>query len=451
MATLLTSKKACAVNPLKMSAPVGASLAFLGVDRALPLMHGSQGCTAFGLVIFVRHFKETIPLQTTAMSEVTTILGGLENIEQAILNIYKRAKPEVIGLCTTGLTETRGDDVAGFLKLMRGRHPELADLEVVFVSTPDYVGSLETGWAAAVTAMVEQLVEPAKAPIPTQVNVLANCHLTPADIEELREIIESFNLQPVILPDLSGSLDGHIPENFQPHTLGGTKLAEIRSMGRSVHTLAIGESMRGAAEALKAKAGVEYTLFDRLTGLEANDHFIECLMQLTGHPATKKIRRQRSQLQDAMLDGHFYFGGKRVAIGAEPDLLFALTSFLAEMGADIAHAVTTVDSPVLGKVIAKELTVGDLEDLEKRAEGCDLLVTHSQGREAAKRLGIPFQRAGIPSFDRIGAAHKLSVGYRGTRDLTLEIANLLLANTREPHPDDWRLENDGPTQTVACH
>jgi nitrogenase molybdenum-iron protein NifN len=451
MATLTPNKKSCAVNPLKMSAPVGASLAFLGIDRSLPLMHGSQGCTAFGLVIFVRHFKETIPLQTTAMSEVTTILGGLENIEQAILNIYKRAKPDVIGLCTTGLTETKGDDVAGFLKLMRARHPELADLEVVFVSTPDYVGSLETGWAAAVTAMVEQLVEPSKEPIPTQVNVLANCHLTPADIEELREIIESFNLQPVILPDLSGSLDGHIPDTFQAHTLGGTKRAEIRGMGRSTHTLVIGESMRAAAEALKAKTGVEYTLFDRLTGLEANDRFIECLMQLTGHPATKKIRRQRSQLQDAMLDAHFYFNGKRVAIGAEPDLLYALTTFLTELGADIAHAVTTVDSPALGKVIAKELIVGDLEDLEKRAEGCDLLVTHSQGRQAAERLGIPFQRAGLPSFDRIGAAHKLSVGYRGTRDLAFEIANLLLANTHEPHPDDWRLETDGITQTVARH
>lgn len=451
MATSLTSKKACAVNPLKMSAPVGASLAFLGIDRALPLMHGSQGCTAFGLVIFVRHFKETIPLQTTAMSEVTTILGGLENIEQAILNIYKRAKPDVIGLCTTGLTETRGDDVAGFLKLMRERHTELAGLEVVFVSTPDYVGSLETGWAAAVTAMVEQLVEPSKDPVPTQVNVLTNCHLTVADIEELREIIESFNLQPVILPDLSGSLDGHIPDTFQPHTLGGTKLADIRGMGRSAHTLVIGESMRGAAEALKAKAGVEYTLFDRLTGLEASDRFIDCLMKLTGHPATKKIRRQRSQLQDAMLDAHFHFGGKRVALGAEPDLLFALSSFLAEMGADVAHAVTTVESPVLAKAVAKERVIGDLEDLETRARGCDLLITHSQGRQAAERLDIPFLRAGIPSFDRIGAAHKLTVGYRGTRDLVFEIANLMLAHAHEPRPEDWRLENDDITQTVARH
>ena len=84
MATVTTSNKACTVNPLKMSQPIGAALAFMGVDHCMPLLHGSQGCTSFGLVLFVRHFREAIPMQTTAMNEVTTILGGMDNIEQAL-------------------------------------------------------------------------------------------------------------------------------------------------------------------------------------------------------------------------------------------------------------------------------------------------------------------------------------------------------------------------------
>ena len=123
MATLKISKKACAVNPLKMSQPIGGALAFMGLRGAMPLLHGSQGCTSFGLVLFVRHFKEAIPLQTTAMSEVATVLGGLENVEQAILNIYNRAKPELIGICSTGVTETKGDDVEGYIKLIREKYP----------------------------------------------------------------------------------------------------------------------------------------------------------------------------------------------------------------------------------------------------------------------------------------------------------------------------------------
>ncbi|WP_283772435.1 nitrogenase component 1, partial [Bradyrhizobium sp. sBnM-33] len=76
MAIVTTPKKACAVNPLKMSQPIGGAFAFMGLRGAMPLLHGSQGCTSFGLTLFVRHFKEAVPLQTTAMSEVATVLGG---------------------------------------------------------------------------------------------------------------------------------------------------------------------------------------------------------------------------------------------------------------------------------------------------------------------------------------------------------------------------------------
>ena len=84
-----SAAKAASTNPLKMSQPLGAALAYLGVDRCLPLFHGSQGCTAFGLVLLVRHFREAIPLQTTAMDQVSTILGGYENLEQAIRTIVR--------------------------------------------------------------------------------------------------------------------------------------------------------------------------------------------------------------------------------------------------------------------------------------------------------------------------------------------------------------------------
>ena len=101
MAKVTRSVTSCAVNPLKMSQPVGGALAILGLRGAMPLLHGSQGCTSFGLVLFVRNFREAIPLQTTAMSEVSTVLGGYENVEQAILNIAARAKPEIIGILST--------------------------------------------------------------------------------------------------------------------------------------------------------------------------------------------------------------------------------------------------------------------------------------------------------------------------------------------------------------
>lgn len=445
MAELLKNAKACTVNPLKMSQPIGGALAFMGMRGCMPLLHGSQGCTSFGLVLFVRHFREAIPLQTTAMSEVATVLGGYENVEQAICNIAKRTKPEMIGICSTGVTETKGDDVAGYIKLIREKHPELDDIALVYVSTPDFKDAFQDGWAKAVTAMVEALVEVPPAgvvPDPRRINVLPGCHITPGDIDELRDLFEAFGLLPTFLPDLSGSLDGHIPDDFTPTTIGGTGCDTARAMGLASWSIAIGEQMRPAAEALERKAGVPFRLFERLTGLEATDRLIAFLAEISGRPVPAKYRRQRGQLVDAMLDGHFHIGGRKIAIGAEPDLLFAVSSILHEMGAEICAAVTTTHSPLLDLLPAAEVIIGDLEDLEVRAETAhaDLLITHSHGRQASERLGIPLFRMGVPMFDWLGAGHLVSVGYRGTRDLVFAIGNLLMHQHfhHAPTPETWR-------------
>src|SRR3974390_2906047 len=165
MAKVTVSKKACTVNPLKMSQPIGGALAFMGLRGSMPLLHGSQGCTSFGLVLFVRHFREAIPLQTTAMSEVATVLGGFENVEQAVVNIANRTKPEIIGICSTGVTETKGDDVEGFIRLIRERHSQLSKFPLVYVSTPDFKDAFQDGWEKTVARMVEVLVDKPKSPV----------------------------------------------------------------------------------------------------------------------------------------------------------------------------------------------------------------------------------------------------------------------------------------------
>jgi nitrogenase molybdenum-iron protein NifN len=438
MASVIESKKACVVNPLKMSQPLGATLAFLGLDACMPVMHGSQGCTSFGLVLLVRHFKESIPLQTTAMNEVTSILGGYDNLEAALVNIRNRAAPKIIAICSTGLNETKGDDVEGYLVTVRKRKPELVDTEIVYVSTPDYVGGFEDGYQHAVTAIVKTLVEPLPVKA-NQITLLPGSHLSPGDIEELREIIESFGLSVIVLPDISGSLDGHIPPDWRGTTLGGTTLAQIRSAGASTYTIGVGEQTREAAQALQDIAGTPFEIFERLTGLEVNDRLLQKLSHISGKPVPAKYRRQRSQLLDAMLDSHFYTGGIKVAIAAEPDLLLAVGSLLVDMGAELTCCVSTTKSASHALLPASQVILGDLEDWEQAAADCDLLVTHSHGRQAAQRLNKPLLRIGFPVFDRIGNAHRRMVGYRGSMDLIFEIANLMLDHVKHHHPGDWPL------------
>lgn len=422
---VIARKKAVAVNPLKQSQPLGAALAFLGVQGAIPLFHGSQGCTAFAKVLLVGHFQESIPLATTAMGEVSTVLGGDSNVDAGLMTVIENHQPQLVGLFTTALTETRGDDMQGILRQFQANHPEL-DVPIVFASTPDYKGSLEDGFAAAVKSMVQTLPQPGEVN-PRQVTLLVSAAYGPGDVEELKEIVEAFGLIPIAVPDLSTSLDGHLDDlDFYTTPTGGTTVEQLRDLGRSAATLVLGRSLSGAAAILTERFGTPSIALDRITGLSAVDQFLHTLAQLSGQPVPAKYQRQRRRVQDAMLDTHFYFGRKRVALALEPDLLYNIAWWLHSTGVELQAAVTPTKSPLLKDLPLETAHIGDLEDFEDLAAGADLLITNSKARPLARRLGIPLYLHGFPMLEQLGNGHRCTVGYRGTLDLLFDIGNMLL-------------------------
>lgn len=439
MAEIVQSKKALAVNPLKVSQPVGASLAFLGLGRSLPLMHGSQGCTAFGKVFFVRHFREPIPLQTTAMDQVASIMGADDNVVEGLRVLSEKSKPDVIGLVTTGLSETQGTDIRRTVRVFREKHPEYAGVAVVPVNTPDYVGCLESGYALAVESIIDVLVPEGRSAgrRPKQVNVLASAMLTPGDTEAIREWIEAFGLRAVMLPDIGDSLDGHLTDaEFSSLTIGGTPRAEIEIMGESAATLVVGPSLFKAADLLQARTGVPDYRFAGLMGLEDCDAFTQALADISGQPVPARIDRWRAQLQDAMVDCHFMLGFARVALAADPDLLGMQATFLTGMGAEIVAAVSPAKHDSLALLPVPKIVIGDLEDLEKdaRAGGAQVIVANSHAAGTAERLGLPLMRAGFPQYDQVGGYARTWVGYRGTRQALFDFANLMLRQHHELEP-----------------
>lgn len=456
MAEIVKRSKALAVNPLKVSQPVGASLAFLGIHRAIPMMHGSQGCTAFAKVFFVRHFREPIPLQTTAMDQGSTVMGADENVIIGLKTVAEKSKPALIGLPTTGLSETEGTDIHRLVKEFRAQHPEYDDIPVVPVNTPDFTGCLESGYALAIKAVVEFVVPANTGKVgrrKRQVNVLAGSHLTPGDLEHIQELIEAFGLRPVLLPDISGSLDGHLTDmQFSPVTVGGTPVSEIAAMGESIATLVLGRALHPAADALKERTGVPDFRFDSLMGLENVDAFIATLAEISGQPVPEKLERQRAQLQDAMVDTHFMLGFARIAIAADPDLLFGLADLVAGMGCEVTAAVAPAKSPVLASVPTAEVKLGDLQDLEKAIaeHGADLILCNSHAVDTAKRLGLPLIRAGFPQYDLIGGYQKLWVGYRGTRQTLFDLANTLVQHGHHEIEPYRSLYSDRPEDRHAA-
>ncbi len=444
MAQIIRRDKALAVNPLKVSQPVGASLAFLGIRNAIPMMHGSQGCTAFAKVFLVRHFREPIPLQTSAMDHGSAVMGADDNVLEGLAGIIGKRKPALVGLPTTGLSETQGTDIRRLVREFRAQHPELSATPVIAVNTPDYSGCLESGYALAVEAMLDALVIEDRSRAgrrPRQVNVLAGSLLTAADIEQLKELIEAFGLTPVVLPDLADALDGHLTDApFTPFSVGGTPLEAFATLGEAALTLVIGRSLGKAADILAARTGVPDRRFDSLMGLQRVDALVDCLRQLSDQPVPASLERQRAQLQDCMVDTHFMLGYARYAIAADPDLLFALADLVASMGGETVAAVAPAQAPILAELACAQVKIGDLQDLEKlAAEGhAQVLLANSHAAQSAERLDIPLQRAGWPLYDRIGGQMQLWIGYRGTRQTLCNLANLMLGEIHKHEVQPYR-------------
>jgi nitrogenase molybdenum-iron protein NifN len=65
-----------------------------------------------------------------------------------------------------------------------------------------------------------------------------------------------------------------------------------------------------------------------------------------------------------------------------------------------------------------------------------LVIANTNARLSCLRHGIAHFRAGFPVYDRLGGAHRVAIGYRGTRDLIFQLANVLIDHPGHgaPHP-----------------
>ncbi|MEW6115333.1 MAG: nitrogenase iron-molybdenum cofactor biosynthesis protein NifE [Nitrospirota bacterium] len=413
--------ESCLINPLKHSQSIGAAIALQGIHRALPILHGAQGCTFLAKVLLTKHFKEPIALASTKLFTENVVMESEEHITGIVQDFVKKQNPGLIGILTSGLSEVKGDNTAAFVKQFDASR---SSSKIISIATPDYEGGMETGYAKAVEAILDLVKNPLtlkpRQIRERQINVLVGCHLTPADIVELRETIESFALRPVVLPDLS-ALDGS-RQGMSALALGGTTIEEIESMGSSEFTLAIGMSMEAPARKLKERFGVEYKVLGSIAGLKDTDVLMETLSLLSGTTIPARYERQRRILLDGMRDAHFFYGSKKICCALEPDLAIQTSRLLEEMGVWTERAVVPQFSSSLSGIRAKEIMVGDLSALPGN---CDLIISNSHAADTAQRLNVPLYQLGFPVYKILGKTAQVTIGYRGSLSLVNEIANAM--------------------------
>lgn len=434
--TDITERKSLTINPAKTCQPIGAMYAALGIHGCLPHSHGSQGCCAYHRSTLTRHYKEPISASTSSFTEGASVFGGQANMLQAINNIFTVYEPEIIAIHTTCLSETIGDDLPQIKKKAEGEGKIPAGKNVISCSTPSYAGSHVTGFSNMVKSMA-LLAEPTGKKN-GKVNIIPGW-VEPCDMEEIKRLTSTIGVKTILFPDTSGVLNVPLSGEYKMFPDGGTTVAELKSCGDSIGTLALGEWCSGdAARTLDSTHKVPCSVLDMPFGLQATDRFIDALRTIAGVNIPDEISYERGQLVDMISDMHQYLYGKKVALVGDPDQLIAMTEFLISLDMKPVHIVTGTPGKKFEKRI-KELTKDIGCDVNVKAKGdmfllhqwiknepVDLLIGNTYCKYIARDEDLPFVRWGFPILDRQGHQYFPTVGYKGGLRLLEKILGQLM-------------------------
>ena len=285
-----------ATNPCRLCAPLGACLVFKGTAGGITLLHGSQGCATYIRRYLISHFREPVDIASSSFSEDSVVFGGGANLKRAIDNIIAQYHPALIGIATTCLSETIGDDVDFHLASMEPAGPAWPSL--VAVSTASYRGCHTDGYRAAVVGLLTALVHAAP---PSGEIALVPGLLSPADIRYVKELLADMAVKHTVVADYSESLDGGVWDVYEPMPAGGTPLAKIRGLGGAAAIFDWSGQSRHTIDGgtfLNEKFAVPAVRTPPPIGVEATDAWIASVSacrksQATGRPRGRAVAAHR--------------------------------------------------------------------------------------------------------------------------------------------------------------
>jgi len=428
------SRDALVINPAKTCQPVGAMYAALGIHKCLPHSHGSQGCCSYHRTLLTRNFRDPVMASTSSFTEGAAVFGGGSNLKTAIKNVFAVYDPDIIAVHTTCLSETIGDDIPNAIAGAQIPEGKL----VIHANTPSYVGSHVTGFSNMVKGMVKYLSVNSQKPN-GKVNIIPG-FVNPGDMREIKRMLKLMDIPFTMFPDTSGVLDAPMTGKFSMYPEGGARVSDIIDSGNSFATVALGSfASADAAFEMEKKCKVSAKVGKTPLGIKATDEFLMTMSKLTQKPITAELEEERGQLVDIMVDCHYHYHGKRVAIFGDPDLVLSLMEFTISLGMIPTYVVTGTPGEsfekeaydmmeAAGITDGKAKAAGDLFTLHQwmKEEPVDLLMGGTHGKYIARAEDVPFVRIGFPILDRSVHSYMPVVGYKGAMRVIEMISNTLL-------------------------
>ena len=431
------------VNPCKMCMPMGAVSAFYGIKKCMTILHGSQGCSTYIRRHMATHYNEPVDIASSSLTEQGTVFGGADNLIKGLENLIRLYDPEVIGVATSCLAETIGEDVPAIIREFYQKNPG-ARAKIITVASAGYSGTQYEGFFRALRAIVSQVwMKPEKN---RKINIVTGL-LSPADTRGLKRLLDQMGLPYILLPDLSENLDRGHTEEYDRLPDGGTSIEEISEMGGARMTIElsafVGEES-SPAQYLQDEYGVPFVRLNPPVGLRDTDALIAELEKLGG-VVPQELKKERERYVDAMIDSHKYNAEGRATIFGEPDFVACAVRLCCENGivpvvaatGSVCQGFSELLRPQIQKVadtmLAKRFAVledADFDTIEKHMKECgaNLMIGNSDGRRIAERLGLELVRCAFPVHDRIGGQRRRMLGYEGSLELLDSVTNVLLAD-----------------------
>lgn len=424
------------VNPCKMCMPMGAALALKGIEKSIMFLHGSQGCSTYIRRHLATHYNEPIDIASSSLTEEGTVYGGEENLKKGLKNTIQLYHPKLIGIATTCLAETIGEDVVRIVREFSTEDNK--DISLVPIATPGYGGSQYEGYYLTLRRILEYVCE--DSPSNGSINVIAGS-MTPGDVRRLKDILNSFGFKYILFPDISETLDGPLMDDYKKIPDGGTGIKEIKKMSGSTATIEFGKLVDPAispGKYLEDKYGVPLYSLPIPIGLENTDHLINLLSKLSKNGVITRFGRAKGRMLDGMIDSHKYNAEGRAAIFGEPEIVYSVAKLCLENGIVPAVIATGSSSKQLSRVLAEEIASCQEEivileetDFEKirevvREYNVNILIGNSDGKFITEKDGIPLLRIGFPIHDHVGAQRQVNIAYEGSLLFLDKITNTLL-------------------------
>jgi nitrogenase molybdenum-iron protein NifN len=268
------------------------------------------------------------------------VFGGGPNLKQGLVNVINKYQAKAVGIATTCLTETIGDNVPAIVTgvpersgagrfLRRDARPD-PRLHPVLRRHP-HGGVPRRGEGATVQQPGHR-----RRVATAGVNLLPGL-VSPADIRYLQEVMDGFGLDATLLPDYSRPLDAPASERVRNSARRRHAVGRHTAHGRSPGQLGVlgWTAWIPKARARTCRSAAVY-LFIAWACPSGCARATRCSTPwrksaAKGH-ARSSTALERGRLLDAMVDGHKYLSGKKAVVYGEQDLVIGLASFLAEIG-----------------------------------------------------------------------------------------------------------------------